>query len=426
MTKYLLKNVTIVDPHSDFNQWVADILISEGKIEKIAKAGTKDLESTNNKRIDLKGRHVSPGFCDLATWRGEPGYEHRETLDSLAKSAIQGGFTDLAVLPNVHPVADHRSAITFLKSRAADLPCRLHPIGAISEKAEGKELAELRDMAEGGAVAFSDGFTSIQESALLLRALIYGKGFGAKVLHHPSEAKTFPKGLMHEGIISTKLGTKGIPVAAEVMAIQRDLELVRYANAPLHFLGISSKRGTDLIRKAKEEGLPVSCSVPVWNIAFTDENINDFNIYFKFDPPLRDETDRLALIEGLKDGTIDAIYSHHMPWNNEVKNLEFPFSKAGAISLQTAFSLSCEVLSNHLHFEQIVQLWTSNPRNILGFKQESISEGNTCAMVIYETDSKWSFHKEQNESLSENSPLWDHAFSVKIKGVLIGNQYHGF
>jgi dihydroorotase len=412
----LLKHAQPIGFEAGHSATILDIAVENGVITAIG----NDLSYPDASVIDLKGAYLAPGLMDMFCWNGDPGYEHRETISSLIQAGQAGGFTDLALLPNSRPVVDKKSMVDLLREKGNGSGMTLHVYGALSEKAEGNELAELLDMHMGGAIAFSDGVHPVQSGALLYRALEYAKIFNGLIVQSPSDRRVFSRGQMHEGAVSTRLGLRGIPVADEMMALEQCLELLRYTQSRLHLTGISSARAVERIRQAKAEGLPVTASVPVWNVAYTDESVSDFNFHFKLDPPLRSETDRQALISGLKDGTLDALYSQHLPWDPEKKNLEFPYSSAGSVSLQTAFPLSVEALSPYMSLQEILTLWTSGPRRVLGLEETQLREGMGIRAMAYAPEVYWTLSSENNRSLSHNSPLWEKELKGKILGTFSG------
>jgi dihydroorotase len=416
--KLLLKNVTICDIQSKWNGRNVNIYIENGRIHSITDA---DITTDSDTIIlDKPNLSVSPGWFDLGTQGGEPGYEHRDSMDTLLLTAAAGGFTDIALLPNLLPVIHSKSEVQYIRNRAAGKSADVHPIGALSQNLGGKDIAELMEMKEAGAVAFSDCPEPAHHGGLLLRGLLYVKGFDGLIMQFPSDDKIFPKGYLHEGNVSTQIGTKGIPSIVETIMIRRDLELLRYTDSKLHFQQISTAESVSLIRQAKAEGLKVTASVSVWNIAFTDEELLDFNNHFKLSPPLREEPDRLALIGGLADGTIDCIVSGHTPLETEKKMLEFTYSTPGSLSLQTAFGMSWKHLKGHMTLDKVIEKWTSGPRKLLGLKEISIMEGSEARLSIFSPEESWEFNKVQNQSLSDNSPLWNEVLPGRVYGTMRG------
>lgn len=416
--KLLLKNVTICDIQSKWNARKVNIYVENGRIQSIS--DTDIIPDSDTIVLDKPNLSVSAGWFDLGTQGGEPGYEHRDSMDTLLMTAAAGGFTDIALLPNLLPVIHSKSEVQYLRNRAAGKSCDVHPVGALSQHLGGKDIAELMEMKEAGAVAFTDCPEPVHHGGLLLRGLLYVKGFEGLIMQFPSDEKIFPKGHLHEGNVSTQIGTKGIPSIVETIMIRRDLELLRYTDSRLHFQQISTAESVSLIRQAKAEGLKVSASVSVWNIAFTDDLLLDFNNHYKLSPPLREETDRLALIEGLADGTIDCIVSGHTPLETEKKMLEFTYSTPGSLSLQTAFGLSWKHLKAHLTLDKVIEKWTCGPRKLLGLKEISIVEGAEARLSIFSPEEAWEFTKSQNQSLSDNSPMWNEILPGKVYGTMRG------
>ena len=314
----LLKNAHLFDGISKSR--VQDILLKDGLIEAIGDQiplpqGAGLWESSN--------LCVSPGWLDVGVYAADPGYEHREDLSTAAAAAAAGGFTAMACFPNTDPALHTKSEILYVKNKANDLPVYCYPIGAISQSCEGKDLAELFDMHTAGAIAFSDGKRSVQDAGLLLRALQYAKAFNGLIINVPHHKTIAAGGQMHEGVMSTSLGLKGLPALAEELMVQRDLSLLEYSEGRLHIHLISTAKSVALVRAAKQAGLRVSCSVTVANLCFSEEKLADFDSNWKIVPPLRNKADADALLEGLADGTIDFICSNHSPWHEEAKSLEF-------------------------------------------------------------------------------------------------------
>lgn len=390
---------------------IQDILIENGTIKAIGQGlvvpkGASVINSTN--------MHVSPGWVDVGTHICDPGYEHREDLTSVAAAARAGGFTAIACFPNTDPALHTKSEILYVKSKAARLPIQVFPIGAVSNKCEGKDLAELHDMHAAGTLAFSDGSQAIQDAGLLLRALQYVKTFGGLIINVPNDCSIAAGGQMHEGLMSTQLGLKGIPALAEELMVQRDLSLLQYTEGRLHIHLVSSAKSVSMIRAAKKSGLSVSCSVAIANLCFTDEQMESFDSNWKLMPPLRSETDRMSLLEGLADGTIDLICTNHTPWHEEAKNLEFPYAEFGMTSLETAFSLYATYLRKHLSIAQWVEKVSAAPRRILGLPISRIAVGEKVELTVFDPDMTWIPEAQNFRSKSKNMP-W---FGQKLSGVV--------
>lgn len=393
----LIKSATIVDPNSPFDQKVADILIQNGTIAKIAPNITSD-ETV----FDAKGKYISPGFFDLNCNIGELGFETKETLETGTRAAAAGGFTGVALMPNTQPPVHSKAEVEYLCNRAKNTLVDIYPLGTISHKREGKDMAEMYDMYLSGAKAFTDGNRPVQDAGLMERALLYTKGFNALVFSYPEDTAIAGKAKVNEGEVSTMLGMKGIPSLAEELMIARDLYLAEYTDSRIHFSTISTLRSVDLIREAKEKGVQVTCDVAAHHLVLTDEELKGFDSQYKVKPPLRIQSDVDALIKGLKDGTIDAIVSQHTPHEIEFKDVEFEVAEFGIVGLQTAFSLA---LKAGLDINTIIKKLAINPRNIIGVEVPIITEGQKANLVVFDVDAEWTYTKENNQSKSSNSPF---------------------
>lgn len=414
----LLRQVRLVTPSEPLHGQVRDILIQNGLISRIAEQIPSADLPQDTTIFDKANTSVSIGWCDMSAQVGEPGLEHREDFESAAAAAIAGGFTQVCVLPNTRPALHDKSLIRFVKNQT-QYGVEFLPYGAISANCEGKELAEMYDMREAGAIAFTDGKQSLQHSGLLLRALEYVKPFKGVVLNAPHDKTLAHGGHLHEGIVSTMLGTRGIPVLAEVAMLKRDLDLLRYADSRLHVSLLSSAESVALIRAAKADGLNVTASVGVMNLMFTDAELQEFDSNFKVMPPLRSEQDRLALWEGLRDGTIDAICSNHIPLDEEEKNLEFTYAGFGAINLETCASVFINAGGDA---DLLVNTLALAPRRILGLAIPEIKEGAAANLTLFNTTE--SFVYENIISKSKNSPLLNRPLKGKVCGTVFNQHYN--
>jgi dihydroorotase len=392
----LIKSATIVDPNSPFNQQVADILIKYGTITEIAQEINADVAV-----FDAKGKQLSPGFFDLNCNIGELGLETKENLQTGTAAAAAGGFTGIALMPNTQPPIHSKSEVEYLLNRAKGNLVDVYPLGSISHKREGKDLAEMYDMYLSGAKAFTDGNRPVQDAGLMERALLYTKGFEATVFSYPEDTAIAGKAKVNEGEMSTLLGMKGIPSLAEELMIARDLYLAEYTDSKIHFSTISTVRSVELIRDAKKKGLKVTCDVAAHHLVLTDEALAGFDSLYKVKPPLRTSADVKALIKGLKDGTIDAIVSQHTPHEIEFKDVEFEVAEFGIIGFQTTL---CLALKAGLDIDLIVQKLAINPRIILDVEVPVIAVGQKANLVVFDKDVEWEYTKENNRSKSYNSP----------------------
>jgi dihydroorotase len=405
----LLRSATIVDSRSKHHLKKRDILIENGKISKIA---TSVSNPKNFKELSLPNLHVSQGWFDPGVSFGEPGFEERETITNGLKTAAHSGFTDVAVNTNTHPVADTKSNIKFLKSKADGNAVNLLPVGALSVGAKGQDMAELYDMSNEGAVAFYDHKSPVTNANLLKIALQYSQGFNGLVQSFPYEPSVSVNGIVNEEVNSTKLGLKGIPSLAEELQIIRDLYILEYTGGKLHIPTISTKKSVQLIKEAKKNGLQVSCSVAINNLFLTDDMLETFETNYKLLPPLRTATDTKALIKGLKEGVIDGVTSDHDPMDIEHKKMEFDHASFGSIGLESCFG----ALNKLVGFETAVAALT-RLKPVFGLKEESISEGNKALLTLFKPDGTWNFSEEDIVSTSKNSALLGQSLKGKAYGI---------
>jgi dihydroorotase len=410
----IIKNATFLDTRSSHHLQQKDIAIDKGVIKDISAS----IHSNAEKVIDGSNCYLMTGLVDIGAVVGEPGYESRETVQSLLNAAVAGGYTTVLPFPNTNPTIDNTGQVEYIKQKAKDHIGNLVPIGAVSMGCKGEDIAELMDMQTSGINLFSDGLQSIQLGGMLLRALLYSKSFDGIILNMPYDKSTFPKGHLHEGVISTVLGLRGIPDIAETIMLQRDLDLLKYTDSQLHVHNISSASSIELIRKAKSNHLKVTASVCIWNLIYSEENLEDFDPNFKLTPPLRSKSDRTALIEAINDGTIDFITSGHTPLDVEQKELEFPYATPGAISLQTAWSLAVAHVSDQIAPELLHYKMSTFPSEFSKINMPSIEVGNVANIVLFNPLVEWTLDKSTSKSLSINSPCWHKKLKGKVEVVI--------
>ncbi len=379
-----------------------DLLIGEGVLQAIGQnlptpEGTELIAGDN--------LHISAGWVDVGVQACDPGYEHREDLNAVVQAAAAGGYVAIATFPNTHPAIHSKSEVLYVRNKTAAAPTKVYPIGAVSVDCAGKDLAELYDMHKAGAIAFSDGSQPVQDASLLLRALQYAKAFDGLIINQPHHRTLAGGGQMHEGLTSTMLGLKGLPALAEEIAVQRDLSLLEYAEGRLHLHLISTRKSVAMVRAAKAAGLPVTCSVAVANLCFTDEKLIDFDAHWKVLPPLRSQSDAEALTEGVLDGTIDLICSNHAPWDVESKNLEFTYADFGMIGLETAFSLYATHLADRIPLSKWIDCCAIRPRKLLGLPMPTLAVGQPVELTLFDPAAEWTLTPADLRSRSANTPL---------------------
>lgn len=415
MMNVLLKNATIVDStNKNLHLKKRDILVKNGVIDKIA---SKITPPAKTKIIEYKNLHVSIGWFDSSVSFGEPGYEERETIENGLKTAAKSGFTDIILNPNANPVPDSSSDIVFLKNAAKDSATNLHPLGTLTVKSEGKNLAEMFDMKNAGAVGFYDFKSSIENSNLLKIALQYAQNFDGLVHSFPLDTKIAGKGVVNEGEVSTKMGLKGIPALAEELHIVRDLHILEYAGGKLHIPTISTANSVKLIADAKKKGLDVSCSVAIHNLFATDESLEEYDTYCKVMPPLRTKKDAKALIKGVIEGVIDFVCSDHIPMNIEEKRVEFDNAAYGTIGLETAFG----ILNQIFDIETTITLLTKG-RERYKLESQSIKEGETACLSLFNPKTEFNFTKKDITSTSKNSMFFEKTMKGRVLGIICNNQ----
>ena len=410
----LIKTATIIDSSSPFHNQVCDVLIQKGKISKIATS----IENTNNyKTISLDNLHLSQGWFDSSICFGEPGFEDRETIDNGLKTAAKSGFTTIALQANTFPIIDTNANVAFVLSKAQNQAVTLLPIGALTKNSDSVDLAELFDMKNAGAVAFSDYKKPITNPNLLKIALQYASNFDGLVCSFPLETRISGKGIVNEELTSTALGLKGSPNLAEAMQVARDLFLLEYAGGKLHIPTISTAESVALIREAKQKKLDVTCSVAIHNLCLTDTVLEEFDTNYKVNPPLRIQKDIDALIEGLKDGTIDMVTSDHNPMTIEDKKVEFDHASFGTIGLESAFG----ALNTLFSTKKTIQLLTKG-KTRFGLNNNTIEEGQIANITLFNPDIKYAFAETDIVSKSKNSAFLGQELKGKAYGIIANNK----
>lgn len=412
----LIRGAKVIDESSPYHLKTVDVFIDNGIVKSIGQNLTDKADTV----IEQDNLNISMGWCDLFADYREPGFEHKETIATGLASAAHGGFTSVMTTPNTHPAVSSKSVVQYLIKQAEHHVVNLHPIGAISNNIEGKNLAEMLDMHANGAIAFSDGWKPVQNASLMLKALEYAKSFDGTLIQIPMDANLSAGGLMHEGVESTQLGMPGIPTIAETLHLHRDIELLRYTNSKLHVTGISSAESVEMVRKAKAEGLQITCSVTPYHLTLNDELLRSYDSVYKVMPPIRSEADRKALLAGLKDGTIDCIASHHRPQEWDAKAKEFEYASDGMNIQEMSFAIVYDKLKNELKLEQLIAAFSTHANTIFGLQKAGIREGVKADLTLFTT--------EENTQLTEmksrvrNNPFLGKSLSGKVLGVINNNQ----
>ena len=417
MSDLVLRAVKVIDPGGPHHNAETDILIRNGRI---AAMGDR-LSKGDTRQLKRPGLHISPGWIDLRAHFRDPGEEWKQGLINGLDAAAAGGFTAVAVLPTTDPVMDGRASVEYLLRKAAGHAVRVFPIGALTKGAKGEQLAELHDLRSAGAVAFTDDQHTVRNSRLMMLALQYGAGLPGSpgpVMVFPNDPDLARKGMMHEGPMSTRLGLRGLPAIAETIQIERDLALLEYTGGHLHFATISTAGGVELIRKAKAEGLNVTCSVAAHNLLLDDGCLRGFETCYKVLPPLRDRTHIDALREGAKDGTIDAIVSDHRPEDREHKLIEFGQAAFGIIGLETSFAVANTALKGKLTLRRIIEQFTTGPRRVLGMATVHIAPDTEADLTLFDPEITWTCTENDLVSISHNTPFLGQPLTGRPLGII--------
>ncbi|MBI4000038.1 MAG: dihydroorotase [Candidatus Omnitrophica bacterium] len=420
MVNLLLKQVYVVDPKNKIDG-IFDLLIKNGLIAEFK----KEIKLDNVETFSGKALHLFPGLIDMHVHFREPGFEQKEAIVSGAKAALKGGFVAAVTMPNTNPPCDHQSVIDNIIRKANEVPFYVFPAGTLTKGREGKELAEMADLKQAGAWAVTDDGSWVSDPLLMRRAMEYASMLGLLVISHAEDKRLTSSGVMNEGIMSTRLGLKGIPNASEAIAISRDILLAELTGAPLHLTHISTKEAVELVRIAKKKKLPVTADVTPHHLALTDEALEHYDTNFKMMPPLRTEADRKAILEGLQDGTIDAIATDHAPHTDEEKMAEFQDAPSGVTGVETALGVVLTKLYHEKIFDlkNIVMKMSTRPAEILklpvGFGE--IKVGTEANLTLLDLNQEWTVKREEFISKSKNSCF----IGAKLKGKAVGTISRG-
>ena len=395
-----LQGGRVIDPANEVDK-IADVWIKDGQIAAIGKYKAKA-----DTVIDAKRQIVTPGFIDMHVHLREPGQEWKEDIESGSRAAVAGGVTSMCCMPNTEPRLDHAGVVRQIIERAVDVGlCRLHPIAAVSKNLDGKQLTEMRELTRAGAVAFSDDGRPIWNAGVMRKALEYASSFGFLIIQHAEELELTEGGVINEGWVSTQLGVDGMPTEGEDSMVARDIMLTRLSGGRYHVAHISSKRSVELVRKAKAEGLNVSAEAAPHHFALTEEEVLNFNTDAKMNPPLRTEEDRLAVIEGLRDGTIESIATDHAPHHEDDKRCGLECASFGIVGLETMLPVSLDLVRNDIcSMSDLVAKMTCNPARLLGLQSGTLSVGAPADITTFNPDITWTLDRRKLFSKSKNTP----------------------
>ena len=405
MSALLLSHAHLLDPASG-REGPGAVLVREGRIADVARGAAPDAPE-NCKKIDCGGLTLSPGLIDLRAFVGEPGAEHRETLASASAAAAAGGVTTLVCMPDTNPVIDGPAIVDFVLRRARDTASvNVLPAAAITKGLAGREMTEFGLLAEAGAVAFTDGLKAVTNAQVMRRALTYARDFGALLMQHVEEPDLVGDGVMNEGEMASRLGLLGIPREAETVMLERDIRLVRLTGARYHAAMISTADSVEIVRRAKEAGLPVTCGVSVNNLVLNEGDIGHYRTFCKLSPPLRREDDRQAVIAALNEGVIDVIVSDHNPQDVETKRLPFAEAADGALGIETLLGASLRLLhTGDVTLRTLLKALSANPATLLGREAGRLEKGAPADLVLIDPDLPYLLDKRQLKSRSKNSPF---------------------
>ena len=420
MKKQYFINGNIIDPHNSINEIGGLIIGDKGQLEAVGKKVNTNNIPSREKVIDLKGKYIFPGLVDMRVFVGEPGFEYKENFRTLSNAALSGGVTSVVTMPNTDPIIDNVSIVDFLKRRGRDKSkINIYPTASLTKGTEGTNMTEFGLLQSKGIIGFTDGTKTIQNTRVMSRIMNSASDLDTLIMQHAEDYELAKDGMINEGIIATKLGLQGIPEMAELIIIDRDLTLLNYINCRYHISQISSGRSVKLI-KNKKNNLKFTCGVSINNLSLNENDIGDFRTFLKLSPPLRTEEDRISLVQGLKDETIDVIVSDHKPEDEEQKRLTFAQAATGASGIETLLSLSLELYHNgSLKLETIIKALTSNPAKILKINKGNLSVGNDADFCIVDINKPWIVKQENLISKSKNTSIENKKLQGKVTNTFV-------
>ena len=415
--KILIRGGRVIDPSCELDQ-VADVLIEDGRITGVERA----IEAEAARIVDATGLVVAPGLVDMHVHFREPGFEYKENVESGSRAAAAGGFTSVACMPNTDPVLDNEALVARIVRLGNDAGlCRVHPIAAITKGQRGDELTEMRLLRDAGAVGFSDDGKPVASSRVMRRALEYAQITGSPVISHSEDLALSAGGHMNEGAVSTRLGIPGIPAASEDIAVAREVRLAEVTHGRLHVCHVSSARSVAILRDAKERGVRVTAEATPHHFTLTDESVEGFDTNFKMNPPLRSERDRLAIVDGLADGTLDAIATDHAPHAELEKLVEFDRAPFGIIGLESSLPLSLTMLvrGGALELRTLIDRMSTQPARILGLEGGTLRPGAAADVVLFDAEVLRTFERADVYSKSTNTPFLGREMTGRVLLTLL-------
>ena len=415
MKKQYFINANIIDPKNLLNENGGLIIGEKGEIEAIGKKVNINNIPSREKIIDLKSKYIFPGLVDMRVFAGEPGYEYKENFRTLSNAALAGGVTSIVTMPNTDPIIDNVSIVDFLKRRGRDKSkINIFPTASLTKQTEGNTMTEFGLLQKKGIIAFTDGVKTIQNTRLMSRIMKSAHDLNCLILQQAEDFELSKDGMINDGIIATKLGLQGIPDIAELIIIERDLTLLENINCRYHISQISSLKSVETIKRRKQR-VKFTCGVSINNLSLNENDIGDFRTFLKLSPPLRTEEDRISLVQGLNDKTIDVIVSDHKPEDEESKRLTFAQAATGASGIETLLPLSLELYHNEsVKLETIIEALTSNPAKILKINKGNLTTGNDADFCIVDINKPWIVKKDKLVSKSKNTSIED----KKLQGIV--------
>ena len=423
MKKQCIINTRIVDPRNNIDEIGGVLINEEGRIQAVGSKVTKD-NASDAIVYDCKNKITIPGIVDMRVFVGEPGFEYKENFRTLSQAALSGGVTAVATMPNTNPVIDNVSTLDFVKRRSRDKSTiKIFPLATLTKNAEGKDMTEFGLLKLRGAWGFTDGLNCVQSNKVMDRIFNYGKNKDILIIQFAQDNELSENGVINDSLLATKLGLKSIPAIAEQLIIERDLRLLEQYQTKYHIALISSKKSLEIIKDAKAKGLKFTVGVSINNLSLNDNDIGDFRTFLKLSPPLRSEEDRLALIQGVKDGLIDVIVSDHKPEDEESKRLTFQQAATGASGIETLLPLALELVHNgSCNLNSLIENLTSNPAKILGIRNGTLSVGSEADIAIFDLEKPWVFKRENILSKSKNTAIENRKLQGKVEKTFINGK----